>query len=181
MSNTGAGRAWRFLKRNPDYAAEWEAAADAVEPMEAGPFPVRTQSAADRAAATWGLMAWEDPLAEDGPASPFWTEAPALRGIPVPGAPPLTALLAGPGVRLSGLRLADGGAVVKVEQGEASLQIRIADAQQFDPAGGVVVCHDTVLDLGVRLHGAGDLWPIAAVETKKEETGAVSASPTRSC
>ena len=83
MSNTGTGRAWRFLKRNPDYAAEWEAAADAVEPMEAGPFPVRTQSAADRAAAAWGLMAWEDPLAEDGPASPFWTEAPALRGIPV--------------------------------------------------------------------------------------------------
>ena len=106
MSNTGAGRAWRFLKRNPDYAAEWEAAADTVPPAEPAPFPVRTQSPADRAAAAWGLMAWEDPLAEEG--SPFWTDAPALRGIPVPGAPPLTALLAGPGVRLSGLRLADG-------------------------------------------------------------------------
>ena len=136
MSNTGAGRAWRFLKRNPDYTAEYGTVADTMPQAESAPFAVRTQSPADRAAAAWGLMAWEDPLAEDGPASPFWTEAPALRGIPVPGAPPLTALLAGPGVRLSGLRLADGGAAVKVEQGEASLQIRIADAQEFDPAGG---------------------------------------------
>ena len=179
MSNTGAGRAWRFLKRNPDYAAEYGTAADTMPPAESAPFAMRTQSPADRAAAAWGLMAWEDPLAEEG--SPFWTEAPALRGIPVPGAPPLTALLAGPGVRLSGLRLADGGAAVKVEQGEASLQIRIDDGQKFDPAGGVLIGLATGLDLGVRLHGAGDLWPVAAVETKKDGTGGVSASPTRSC
>ena len=54
----------------------------------------------------------------------------------MPRAPPLTELLSGPGVRLSGLRLEDGGAVVKVEQGEASLQIRIEDGQEFDPARG---------------------------------------------
>ena len=179
MSNTGAGRAWRFLKRNPDYAAEYGTVANTMPPAESAPFAMRTQSPADRASAAWGLMAWEDPLAEEG--SPFWAEAPALRGIPVPGAPPLTALLAGPGVRLEGLRLADGGAVVKVEQGEASVQIRIGDAQKFDPAGGVVIYHDTALDLGVRLHGAGDLWPVAAVETKKDGTGGVFASPTRSC
>ena len=84
-------------------------------------------------------------------------------------------------MRLSGLRLEDGAAVVKVEQGEAAVQIRIEDGERFDQAGGVAVCLNTGLDLGVRLHRAGDLWPIAAVETKKEETGAVSASRTRSC
>ena len=120
MSNTGAGRAWRFLKRNPDYAAEYGTVADTMPPAESAPFAMRTQSPADRAA-------------------------------------------------------------VKVEQGEASVQIRIDDAQKVDPAGGVVVCLDTGLDLGVRLHGAGDLWPVAAVETKKDGTGGVFASPTRSC
>ena len=180
MMDTGATRAWRFLMRNPDYAGEWETVAGAVPGAEAGPFPMRRQSPEDRAAAAWGLMAWEDPFSEGGPASPFWTEAPALRGFAVQGAPPLTELLAGPGVRLSGLRLEDGVAVVKVEQGEASVQIRIEDGENFDPAGGVVVCLNTVLALGVRLHGAGDLWPIATVEIKKEAC-AVSASPTGSC
>ncbi len=181
MSNTGAARAWRFLMRNPDYAAERKAAAGAAAPPEAEPFPMRRQSPSDRGAAAWGLMAWEDPLPDDGRTAPFWTEAPALRGFPVPGAPPLTELLAGPEVRLAGLWLEDGGAVVKVERGEASVQIRIDAGEGFDPAGGVAVCLNTGLDLGVRLHRAGDLWPIAAVETKKEGTGAVFASRTRSC
>lgn len=107
--------------------------------------------------------------------------APALRGFPVPGAPPLTELLAGPGVRLEGLRLADGTAVVKIEQGEASVLIRIEDGEQFDPAAGVVIGLATGLDVAVRLHRAGDLWPVATAEIKREEAGGDCASLTRSC
>lgn len=66
-----------------------------------------------------------------------------------------------------------------VEQGEASVQIWIEDGGRFDPGGGVVVGLNTGLDLGVRLHRAGDLWPIAAFESNKE-TGGVRASRTRS-
>ena len=34
----------------------------------------------DREAASWGLFAWEDPLAEDGPSLPFGVDLPTLEG-----------------------------------------------------------------------------------------------------
>ena len=59
MSNTSGTRAWRFLKRNPHYI-EPRREAPAAAPDEAAPFPIRARTAADRKAAAWGLMAWED-------------------------------------------------------------------------------------------------------------------------
>ena len=63
MTNTGGTRAWQFLRRNPDYVEAWRQSAIPA-PDEPAPFPLRTQTAADREAAAWGLVAWEDPLAE---------------------------------------------------------------------------------------------------------------------
>ena len=87
-------------------------------------------------------------------------------------------MLGAPGVRLSGLRLEDGTAIVKVEDGEATVQIRIADGAGFDPAGGIDLRLPTVLDLRMRLHRAAELWPIDGAETKKD---AARGSPTWSC
>ena len=179
MSNTGGTRAWRFLKRNPHYI-ESRREAPAAAPDEAAPFPIRAQTAADRKAAAWGLMAWEDVLEEAQPASPFWTVAPTMTGYPVPGAPPLTELLEGPGVRLSGLRLETGPVIVRVAQGDAAVHVRFEDGAAFDPAGGVVYWFENELDLGLRLRRAADLWPIAAAETKKDATGDAFGSRTRS-
>ena len=179
MTSTGGARAWRFLKRNPDYI-EAQGKAPAAAPGEPAPFPIRAQTRADLDAAPWGLMAWEDPLDGAGPAAPFWTDAPALRGFQVAGEPPLAELLEEPGVRLSGLRIANGPAIVKVEQGEAAVHVRFDDGEGFDPRGGIVYGFSDGLDLGLRLRRAADLWPIAAAETKKD-TGAMFASPTRSC
>ena len=71
MSNTGGKRAWEFLKRNPGYeeAAAEAAAGAARAPAEPAPFPMRVQTDADLAASAWGLLAWEDPLADGGLAS----------------------------------------------------------------------------------------------------------------
>ena len=80
-------------------------------------------------------MAWEDVLDETQPASPFWTVAPTMRGVPVPGAPPLTELLEGPEVRLSGLRLESGPVIVRIAQGDAAVHVRIEDGAAFDPGG----------------------------------------------
>lgn len=84
ISNTGGARAWRFLKRNPRYIVEWWMSAAGARPPPEKPFPIRTQTQEDLKAARWGLLAWEDPLEENGPASPFWRDAPALNAIPVP-------------------------------------------------------------------------------------------------
>ena len=119
----GGTRAWDFLRRHPEYRAAWRAQA-AQSAVEAAPFPVRIQSAADRQAAPWGLMAWEDPETDDGPASPF--RAPMLDCELVAGARPLLAMLDAARARIEGLRLAPGGLVLKIERRAASAQVRIA-------------------------------------------------------
>ena len=169
MSNSGGVRAWQFLRRNPAYVEawrNWEAAA----PEEAAPFSLRVQSEADRGAAVWGLLACENPLADDGPASPFWAEAQMLEALAAPEAPALSMLLKAPDSRLSGLRLESGAVIVKVEQGERALQMRIADGDAFDPDGGIALRLPVGLDLKVRLRREADLWPIGSMATKSGTT-----------
>ena len=171
MSNTGGKRAWEFLQRNLGYREEAADAADAPPaPMEPAPFPMRVQTEADLAASKWGLLAWEDPLAVDGPASPFWAEAPVLAAEPS-ASPPVAALAAEPGWRVSGLRLADGPVVLKVEHGRAAAQLRVADGAGFDPAAGVRVWTSSPADLlfPARLRQVAGLWPAVAVDSKKAD------------
>ena len=81
VAASGIVRAWPFLKPHPGYAAAFREMA-APPAFEEAPFPVRIQTRADLAAAEpWGLPAWQDPLAEPGPASPFWIDAPMLEEI----------------------------------------------------------------------------------------------------
>ena len=57
---------------------------------------------AELQAAARGPLAWEDPLDEDGPASPFWAEAPMLDAEAAPrGVPPLAKVIEEAGVRLA--------------------------------------------------------------------------------
>ncbi|MCY4408273.1 MAG: hypothetical protein OXC15_18035 [Rhodospirillaceae bacterium] len=167
-----AVRAWLFLKRNPGYIGDREKAGAAPAPEEAAPFPIRARTEADRGAAAWGLLAWEDPFDERGPASPFWADAPMLEAAPEPGAPAVTDLLKAPGLRLSGLRLEDGALILKAERGEAAVQMRIADGAGFDPAGGIALRLPVVLDLRGHLRRAADLWSVAGVDTEKEAVAA---------
>ena len=172
MSNTGHKRAWEFLRRNPGYI-EAESGAPPAQ-AEPAPFPMRVQTGADLEAAAWGLLAWEDPLADGGPASPFWREAPMPDAAPAPGARPIAEILDAPGWRLSGLRLADGGTVLKVEHGGATVQLMIEEG--FDPAGGIELrLPAEQLDLRTPLLEAAALWPIVAATPKKADGG----SPTR--
>ena len=177
MSNTEAARAWKYLGRNAAYIEARRMTAQPA-PEEPAPFPLRAQTAADLEAGAWGLLAWEDPHDEAGPASPFWSDTPMLEAAPAPQAPALAEMLGAPGVRLSGLRLDGGAAIVKVEDGESSVQIRIADGAGFDPAGGIEIRLPGVLDLRMRLHRAAELWPIGGAETKKD---AARGSLTGSC
>ena len=124
MGTDGGPRAWAFLRRNPVYRVAWRGALERPV-FEAAPFPVRIQSKADRQGLTWGLLAWEDSHRPDGPASPFWAEAPMLEGKWARGAPTLPGQLAKSGARLEGLRLIDGTLILKIENGEDAAQVRV--------------------------------------------------------
>ena len=166
MTNTGPASAWRFLKRNPGYGADWRAAGR--PPPEAGlPFPVWVQTQSDRAAAPWGLLAWENPHVGDEPASPFWADVPMMDGeIDPPDAPlheaSLPALLRETGGRLSGLRLLDGALIVKIERGGGTAQLRIAGAHRFLEDSGVTLRLPVGPKVPLRIARAGDLWSVVA-------------------
>ena len=172
MTNVGGARAWQYLRRNPGYVEAWRKAGPPA-PDEPAPFPLRAQTEADCEAANWGLLAWEDPTADDGPSSPFWTDAPTFDAVQAPEAPAISELLKAPDVRLSGLRTEGGAVILKAEKGDASVQLRIGDGEAFDPDGGLDVRLPVTLDLKVRLRAMADLWPIgAAPPTKSPVEGA---------
>ena len=96
------------------------------------------QTDEDLEAAAWGLLAWENPLDEDGLASPFWRDS-RCRG------------------RVAGLRLANGALVVKIEWGDAAALVRIAHTGASDPDGGLVLRLAFGLDLPLALARVRDL------------------------
>ena len=133
-----ASRAWAYFRRHPGYGADWRALA-AVAAYEPAAFPLRVQCEADLAAARWGLHAWEDPFEGDGPAAPFWCEAPVALAVVAPPdvaglGEPLGVLMARDGARLAGLRLLGGTLLLKVEWAGMAAQMRLIGAATLDPA-----------------------------------------------
>ena len=124
MASNGGPRAWAFLPRNPAYGAACRAAFGHPA-FEVAPFPLRIQSRADRKAFAWGLLAWEIPEGTGDSPSPFCAGAPTLDGEWGTEAPPLAPLLANAGARLSGLRLADGRLILKIENRSQAAQVRL--------------------------------------------------------
>ena len=103
----GSERAWRRLRENPDYVADWRASAGPTV-REARPHAFRRQSEADLEAARWKLLAWEDPRHPQW-AELFWTDvAMAESRVAAPGGHTWRSLLARVGATFTGLRLLDG-------------------------------------------------------------------------
>ncbi|MCY4405360.1 MAG: hypothetical protein OXC15_03250 [Rhodospirillaceae bacterium] len=145
MRTEDAARAWQVLRLLPAYRNAWSRRLPQPGLPEVAPFPVRLQTAADLAAARFGLHAWEDPFAEDGPASPFWHVAPMLPAAAGPRATPLDGAAAD-GLSVAGLRLIDGSLVVKLENGGAAVQLSVEPGSGFGPGDGVLAQHDLLAD-----------------------------------
>ena len=126
-------RAWRRLRENPDYVADWRASAGPTV-REAPPHVIRRQTEADLTAVRWNLLAWEDPRdarwAELFRADVAMVEARAAE----PGEHAWPRLLRRAGATFTGLRLLDGALVLKVWRGRETGQIRVIDGAAFDPA-----------------------------------------------
>ena len=110
-------QAWRQLRTDPDYVADWRA--HGTEPVvEAAPFPFRRQTAADLEAARWNLLAWEEPRLA-ARASPFWADVPMIEARVMNraknGEDALHHIVRKSGATFTGLRLRDGTLVLKVQ------------------------------------------------------------------
>ncbi len=64
---------WHALRSNPGCKADWRAHAVAPPVVESAGLALRAQTEADREAAGWGLLAWEDPR-ERSNLKPFWID-----------------------------------------------------------------------------------------------------------
>ena len=137
----GGQRAWEYLRRWSAYDRAWRRRRAGPGLSESAPFPLRLQTGADLKAERWGLLAWEDPAGPCG-SSPFWAVAPTLEAGTSPEAEPLMPWLDEVGAALSGLRLAGGGLILKIELGCAAAQLRIATGRVPGPEDGVVGEHD---------------------------------------
>ena len=138
---------------------------------ERAPFAVRLQTAADLAAARFGLYAWEDPFSEDGPASPFWSVAPVLRAAVGPRATPIEGSAVADGLSVAGLRLIDGRLVLKLEYGGAAVQLFIEPGNVFSPGDGVLAQHDLLADPRAFLARLRDARALAVGEPPRRGGG----------
>lgn len=118
-------RAWRLLRRNRHYRKAWLRRLPPPGFPEPAPFALRLQTATDLAAARFGLLAWQNPFARDGPVSPFWAEALMADAMAVPDAVPLVGMAAAGEAEVAGLRIGDGTLVLKIERYGAAVQVWI--------------------------------------------------------
>ena len=134
-------RAWRFIRASRAYRDAWAKRRHLSGLPERAPFPVRLQTAADLAAAAWGMAAFEDPHAER-PLAPFWTQAGVIDGRVAPDAPPLARLAAEGGAHLTGLRLGDGALMLRIEREGRSVQVRFPRGAVFPEDGGLLLVRE---------------------------------------
>ncbi len=122
---------------------------------------MHVQTRADLDAVRFDLLAWADPRAEDGPASPFWVQDDMPEAAVSPDAEPLAGVVAAGGGSLEGLRLLDGGMVLKIEHEEAALQILLRDAGPFPAGAGIELCHPFGLRMPHSMRRLLDFWQVA--------------------
>ena len=146
MRTEDGARAWQILRRLPAYRYAWRRRRPQPGLPERAPFPVRLQTAVDLAATRFGLLAWEDPFAECGPASPFWAVVPMMPAVAGPRATPLIGAATAPGLSIAGLRLTDGSLVLKLERGGGAVQFRLEAGGGFEAADGVLAQHDLLAE-----------------------------------
>ncbi|GEQ99223.1 hypothetical protein JCM17844_28600 [Iodidimonas gelatinilytica] len=168
-------RAWKFLRRNPNYQAEWRSRSSKIRrASDEYDFPIHRQTRQDLRAAQWGLLAYEDPNAGAGHAAPFWAIGPMLDAeISEDDGVPLLPALCQSGARVSGLRLQGGGLVLTVTKDGTAMQLRFPNDRLPGSSFGVVLRIPLGLRLPVLLSCTHDLWTVLAGEQFKKVEAAV--------
>lgn len=158
--------AWEFLRRNPGYRRAWRRRAPLPGLPEPARFPVRWQTAVDRKALRWGLLAWEDPFADDGLLSPFWADMPVLEGVVRPGGVPFAVLAAAGKATVAGLRLGDGELILGVALAGAAVQVRLPGDMALPEDDGLGLVRDVAV--------LEDLWIPPSAPRRRRGAGTTS-------
>ena len=158
MKTGDAFQAWRFLRRVEAYRAAYRPGERVLEPA---PFPVRVQTQADLEAVRFDLLAWADPEDAGGPASPFWVQDDMPEAAIAPGTEPLAAMVAAGGGTIEGLRLLDGGLVLKIEHDGSAIQILLRGGGRFPGGGGIELRHGFGLRMPHSMRRLLDFWQVA--------------------
>ena len=167
-------RAGLFLRHVEAYLAAWRAHAvlPAPEPVfEPGPFPIRIQTAADLEADRFDLLAWANPDAAGGPASPFWLQSRMAEAVLDPKAEPLVAQVAADGGGVEGLRLAGGDLVLKIECAGTVVQIRVRGSAPFPEDGGIDIRHRFAMRMPPTMGRMLDFWSVAGLPAPRTGRG----------
>ena len=142
-------RVWLYLQRVEAYEAAWRAHGGVPAGFEPGPFPIRIQTAADREAARFDLLARADPHEAGGPASPFRAQPEMVEAVLEPDVEPLVPLVAAgvfdPPIGLTSLQLRDGSA----EDG-GSLELSFEARRRESAIDGTPPVHEVGLRLTAR-------------------------------
>ena len=165
--------AWAVLRRVAEYRDAWAghaAASGASAPPEPGPFPIRVQAEADLEAAGFEMLAWEDPFTAEGPLTPFWRQRRMPEAVPDLSAPPLAALAA-EGGSVEGLRLLDGGLVLKVEHGGAAVQVCFREPGPLPDGAGVSVLLPFGLGMPHAMRRMLDFWSVSGRTAPRNGNG----------
>jgi hypothetical protein len=172
VTETGDGvLAWMVVRQVDDYREAWSrqgAAAGVSGAPEPGPFRIRVQTEADLEAERFEMLAWEDPRKADG--SAFWRQDGMPEGVLEPGAVPLVEMIGARG-SVEGLRLLDGDLVLRIEYGDAAVQVRLRDVERFPDDGGISIRHPFGLRIPLSVRRLLDFWSVAGLPAPRNGKG----------
>ena len=77
-----------------------------------------------------------------------------------PGAEPIAEMVAAGGGSLEGLRLLDGGLVLKIEHGGRAVRLLLRDAGRFPPGAGIELRHGFGLRMPQSMRRLLDFWEV---------------------
>ncbi len=161
-----AARAWLYLRRVEEYRKSWTAQRVNRAPgpaLEPGPFPIRIQTPEDLDAARFELLAWQDPHAPEGYASPFWIQESMVEAVLDPAAEPLAGQVTAGDGAVEGLRLTGGCMVLKIACAGAVVQVRLRDSGPFPENGGIEIRHRFGLRMPQTVRRLLDFWSVAGL------------------
>ena len=163
-TETGDGVvSWIILRQVVEYREAWNLYAPSAgmsAAREPGPFPIRIQTEADLEAERFEMLTWEDPRKAGGSASPFWRQDGMPEGVLEPGRKPLIGMVGDRG-SVEGLRLLDGDLVLKIEYGDAAVQVRLGNVARFPDDGGISIRHPFGLRIPLSVQRLLDFWSVA--------------------